>query len=200
MKVLNLYSGLGGNRRLWSDDLEVTAVEYDAKIAAVYQDLYPDDTVIVTDAHQYLLDHYEEFDIIWSSPPCQSHSSFRKNICCNFRGTKPVYPDMKLYQEILLLDNYFKGRWVVENVKPFYEAMIEPRVFMNRHMFWSNCNIGTVVLNKANLRAAQIPQLQEYHDINLSEYDLKGLNKRQLLRNMVDRNLGKFVMEEVLRD
>ena len=199
MKVLNLYAGLGGNRRLWDDSLEVTAVEYDSKIASIYADLYPSDTVVVADAHQYLLDHYNEFDIIWSSPPCQSHSSFRKNICCNFRGTKPVYPDMRLYQEILLLDNYFKGKWVVENVKPFYNTLIEPRVFMNRHMFWSNCEIGTVVLEKAKLREAQIPQLQEYHDIDLSGYDLKGLNKRQLLRNMVDRDLGKFVFEEMMR-
>ena len=200
MKVLNLYCGLGGNRRLWSDDLEVTAIEYDEKIAAVYQDLYPNDKVIVTDAHQYLLDNYQDFDVIWSSPPCQSHSSFRKNICCNFRGTKPVYPDMKLYQEILLLDGYFKGRWVVENVKPFYEVLIEPRTFMNRHMFWSNCEIGTVVLDKAKLRTAQIPQLQEYHDIDLNKYDVSGLNKRQLLRNMVDKDLGRFVMDEILKD
>ena len=198
-KVLNLYSGLGGNRRLWSGDIEVTAIEYDPKIAAVYKDLYPNDTVIVADAHQYLLDHYQEFDIIWSSPPCQSHSSFRKNICCKFRGTKPVYPDMRLYQEILLLDNYFSGKWVVENVKPYYESLIEPRVFMNRHMFWSNCEIENISLPKAKLREAQVPQLQAYHDIDLSKYDLKGLNKRQLLRNMVDKELGKVVFDDLMK-
>lgn len=63
---LNLYAGLGGNRKKLPDDVQVTAVEMDGRIAAVYKRLYPQDTVIIGDAHQYLLDHYEEFDFIWS--------------------------------------------------------------------------------------------------------------------------------------
>ena len=31
MKVLNLYAGIGGNRKLWTD-VEITAVEYNQKI------------------------------------------------------------------------------------------------------------------------------------------------------------------------
>ena len=31
-------------------------------------------------------------------------------------GKSPIYPDMKLYEEILLLDYHFKGKYVVENV------------------------------------------------------------------------------------
>lgn len=27
MKILNLYAGIGGNRKLWGDDHEVTVVE-----------------------------------------------------------------------------------------------------------------------------------------------------------------------------
>ena len=79
MNVLNLYAGLGGNRRLW-DEVKVTAVEFNADIANVYCHLYPADNVIVGDAHQYLLDNFKNFDFIWSSPPCQTHSSFRQNI------------------------------------------------------------------------------------------------------------------------
>lgn len=71
MKILNLYAGIGGNRKLWGDDYEITAVEFDPEIARAYQDRYPNDTVIVGDAKQYLLDHYKEFDFIWASPPCQ---------------------------------------------------------------------------------------------------------------------------------
>ena len=69
IKILNLYAGIGGNRKLWHGDIEVTAVEYDREIAKIYKQIYPSDNLIVTDAHQYLLTHYNEFDFIWSSPP-----------------------------------------------------------------------------------------------------------------------------------
>ena len=124
MKILNLYAGIGGNRKLWGDKHEITAIEIDPKIAAIYQDFFPNDKVIVTDAHKYLLEHFKEFDFIWSSPPCPSHSrarfwgSFGKN------KTK-VFPDLKLYEEVLFLQHYFKGKWVVENVKPYYEPLIK---------------------------------------------------------------------------
>ena len=36
IKVLNLYAGIGGNRKLWpSDKIEVTAVEYKQEIADI---------------------------------------------------------------------------------------------------------------------------------------------------------------------
>lgn len=66
LKILNLYAGIGGNRKLWGDDHEVTAVENVQAIADIYAQLFPNDTVIVGDAHQYLLDHHKEFDFIRS--------------------------------------------------------------------------------------------------------------------------------------
>ena len=80
MKILNLYACLGGNRYKWNEvkeDIEVTAIELDPEAARLYQERFPNDTVIVADAHQYLLDHYKEFDFIWSSPPCPTHSRFQ---------------------------------------------------------------------------------------------------------------------------
>lgn len=198
MKVLNLYAGIGGNRKLWDDSLEVTAVEYNPQIAAVYQDLYPSDTVIVADAHEYLKDNFEQFDIIWTSPPCQTHSSFRKNICCEFRGTKPEYPDMRLYAEILFLQNYFNGIFVVENVKPFYNPLIKEDKELHRHLFWSNAKLRDSIFETAMLREAQIPDLQEYHGVNLDGYDLVGVDKRQVLRNMVNSKLGEHIMNCML--
>lgn len=195
MKILNLYAGIGGNRKLWEGH-EVTAVEMNPEIAKIYQDLFPEDKVIVGDAHQYLLDHYQEFDFIWSSPPCQSHSSFRHNICVRFRGTPPEYPDMKLYQEIIFLKHHFNGLWVVENVKPYYEPLI-PGKLVQRHLFWSNFEIENVEVKKDVIRTAQIPDLQAHHGFDLSRYKLS--NKRQILRNCVYPELGLHVLNCALQ-
>lgn len=110
MKILNLYAGIGGNRKLWGDQHEITAIESDKDIANIYKDNFPNDKVIITDAHEYLLNHYKKFDFIWSSPPCQTHSSFRQNICVRYRGSKPEYPDMRLYQEIIFLRTNYNGK------------------------------------------------------------------------------------------
>ena len=143
MKILNLYAGIGGNRKKWDEtgDHDITAVELNPKIAEIYQDFFPKDKVIVADAHQYLLDHFQEFDFIWSSPPCPSHSRIRRYMAVERGQNKPIYPDMNLYQEILLLQEYYKGKYVVENVIAFYEPLIKPSEFAN-HYFWHNFNIA----------------------------------------------------------
>ena len=191
MKVLNLYAGIGGNRKLWKG-VEVTAVECSPCIAAIYADLYPNDKICLGDAHSYLLNHYKEFDFIWTSPPCQTHSSFRHNICVRYRGTKPKFPDMTLYEEIIFLQHHFKGKWVVENVKPYYKPLIEGKL-IQRHVFWSNFDIPDLKLKADKIRTAQIPQLQKLHGVNLSKYNLE--NKRQVLRNCVHKKLGKHILD-----
>jgi len=194
MKILNLYAGLGGNRKNWEGH-DITAVEYNTDIAKIYKDFFPEDKMIIGDAHQYLLDHYKEYDFIWSSPPCQSHSSFRFNICVRFRGTPAVYPDMTLYQEIIFLQKHFKGKWVVENVKPYYTPLIEPTAVLQRHLFWSNFDIPDKEFTKDKIRTAQIPQLQDKYGFDLSSYRLK--NKRQVLRNCVEPEVGKHIIEQL---
>ena len=198
MKILNLYAGLGGNRRLWCSEHQITAVEWDADIAAYYRDTYPDDELVIDDAHQYLLDHYTEYDVIWTSPPCQSHSSFRFNIGVRYRGVKAIYPEMSLWQEILFLKTHFNGIWVVENVKPYYKPLIEPTIELQRHYFWSNKPIAAKEFPKDNIRTAQIPDLQIHHQIDLSNYKIS--NKRQALRNCVEGHLGRYVLNEVISE
>lgn len=192
MKILNLYAGIGGNRKLWEGH-EITSVENNPQIVPIYRDMFPGDTLIEGNAHQYLIDHYAEFDFIWSSPPCQTHSSFRYNICVRYRGTKPEYPDMRLYKEILFLKYHCKTKWVVENVKPYYKPLVEPSKYLLRHLFWCNFDIADLDLKANKIRTAQIPQLEEYHGYNLEGRKLK--NKRQVLRNCVYPKLGAHILK-----
>lgn len=191
-KVLNLYAGIGGNRKLW-EDVEVTAVEYDPKIASIYQDFFPDDTVIVTDAHEYLLEHYgDSWDFIWSSPPCPSHSHIRKELAVEARKqNKAIYPDMKLYEEILFLQGYISNPWVVENVISWYEPLIKPYDVAN-HYFWSNFNI-TNLSKKSREHHANIKGLEVRKGFDLSKYH--GIDKIRLLRNYTESELGNHIFE-----
>jgi len=195
MKILNLYACLGGNRFKWGDDHEITAVELDPELARMYQERFPNDTVIITDAHQYLLDHYKEFDFIWSSPPCPSHSRVR------YWGAgsgkmKTIYPDMNLYQEILFLSFYFKGKYVVENVVPFYDPLI-PAKKIGRHLFWSNFIIPNFKTIEADVNRGLVSDYEKLHKINLSGY--KGTQRKDKIgRNLVHYETGKTILDTVL--
>lgn len=192
MRILNLYAGIGGNRRLWGDEHEVVAVELDPKIAAAYAMLYPSDTVVVADAHEYLLNHFAEFDFIWSSPPCQSHSKLRFHVGVQGKGFAPKFPDMSLYEEIIFLRHHFAGAWAVENVDPYYGAIMKPTAKLNRHLYWSNFPLPRVKAFRDDIRSAQIPQLQLVHDFNLEGISLP--DKRQALRNCVPAQDGLAIL------
>ena len=207
MKILNLYAGIGGNRKNWGDDHEITAVEWKKDIAGVYKKFFPKDKIIIADAHDYLLKHFEEFDFIWSSPPCPSHS-----VTNHFLKGQGIfrYPDMKLYEEIIFLQHFFKGSWVVENVKPYYEPLITPQ-YVGRHAFWSNFYISLIKIDyqigtmnrqasketqrRAIIREAQIPELIDLHGLK----DFKVKNKRQVLRNCVLPELGLHILNCSIR-
>lgn len=186
MKILNLYAGIGGNRRLWGDEHDITAVEWDKEIAAIYKDFYPNDTVIVADANQYLLDHYKEYDFIWSSPPCPSHSQIRR--CGVHRGqNEAIYPDMVLYQEIIVLRTFAKCNWVVENVIPYYSPLITG-IKLGRHLFWSNLHIPEMQIDEGS-REERHKSLID----TLTQY--KTVNKQKLIRNMVNPKIGKYLLD-----
>jgi len=193
MKALNLYAGIGGNRKLWDEveDIEVTAVEYDENISKAYKGRYPNDIMIVADAKQYLLDHYKEFDFIWISPPCQSHSTII-NSQYTRDSYKPEYPDFTLYQIISFLQLHGKNiKWVVENVKPYYEPLIKPSAVIDRHLYWSNFNISEIKIEK--LYVIKHVTIDTLKDFDLSKYDIP--DKRQVIRNQVDYNVGKHIFE-----
>lgn len=202
MKVLNLYAGIGGNRKLW-EDVEVTAIEWDEAIAEIYQGFFPNDKVIVTDAHQYLLEHYKEFDFIWSSPPCPSHTIL--NHILNAQGIVR-YPDMKLYEEIIFLQSWFNGLYCIENVRSYYKPLIKPQE-LDRHYFWANFliapykpidkgfNITNSRESTRRLARDYIDKLEEHHGFSLEKYEFSSSYKRRLaLRNCVYPPLGAHIL------
>lgn len=196
---MNLYAGIGGNRKLWGDEHYITAIEFNQSVANAYKDLYPNDTVIVADAHQYLLEHYHEFDFIWASPPCQSHSRARYIVAQSDyeqKNVQPIYPDMKLWQEIIFLSNYAKCDWVVENVIPFYKPLIQPSFTIQRHHFWSNKFIFGNHFECDRIQSSNAFKEKNY-GINLKKYRFQGIEKRQVLRNCVKPELGLYVFQQI---
>ena len=199
MKILNLYAGIGGNRKLWGDEHEITAVELNPEIAKIYQDLFPNDKVIVADAHEYLLEHFKEFDFIWSSPPCPTHSRLRfqqSKIRSDVYEMK--YPDMKLYQEIILLKHYFKGKYVVENVKSYYDPLIKPQE-SERHYFWCNFIIDKRKA-KEDVVIRNISTNDTVFGFNISKYSLNSLDKRVILRNLVNPKLALSIFNSAFKE
>jgi len=193
MKILNLYAGIGGNRKLWGNEHEITAVENNQEIANIYKDYFPDDIVIITDAHQYLLDHYNEYDFIWSSPPCPTHSRF------NLPIKKKRYPDMSLYQQIILLKWFFNGKWCIENVISYYEPLIIPTI-RDGHYFWTNFIIKSNKVQRLinNMNNKDIANERGYNLDELNDI-LKDNDKVELaLRNCVLPETGLHILNRAL--
>ena len=212
MKILNLYSGIGGNRKLWGDEHQITAIEYVPEIAKIYKDLFPNDNVIITDAHEYLLKHYKEFDFIWASPPCPTHSRARYGLGFHGGKVEGVYPDMRLYQEIIFLKHHFRGKWCVENVMSYYQPLITPDI-IGRHYYWTNFRMGTnIKIDPTNitaqskkypgrtgvLRASNTEDFEKRFGYDLSKYQIR--NKRLLLRNCVEPEIVLHILMESIRE
>jgi DNA (cytosine-5)-methyltransferase 1 len=198
MRILNLYACLGGNRYKWDEvaDIEVTAVELDPELARLYQERFPNDKVIVADAHQYLLDHYKEFDFIWSSPPCPTHSKAR---FARRETTSVAYPDMKLYEEIIFLEKWFKGKYLVENVVPYYTPLI-PAKKIGRHLYWCNFNLpNDLGVRKVSIMEGkdEVSRWCKFHDYDFRLY--KGQQRTdKIARNLVDYEAGRTILETAL--
>lgn len=203
IKILNLYACLGGNRYKWDEvaEIEVTAVELDPEAARLYKERFPNDIVVVADAHQYLLDHYKEFDFIWSSPPCPSHSRARYWSSSNYETTtEAIYPDMKLYQEILFLQHYYKtGKWCVENVIPYYEPLIQAQK-RGRHLYWANFNLPNDLKDRRFAISSSKQELKGlcvFHNYDFNKY--KGEQSvLKMARNLVDYEAGKTILQRAL--
>ena len=200
MKILNLYACLGGNRYKWGNEHEITAVEIDPELCEMYKKRFPADTVICEDAHEFLLNHFREFDFIWSSPPCPSHSRSafvsRKSEKAKH---KPLFPDLKLYEEIIFLQKYFKGKFCVENVIPYYKPLI-PAQKRGRHLYWCNFPLPQNLNERKSVLMEDKDDMNKwckFHDFNFYEY--KGEQRVQkIARNLVDYEAGKTILETAM--
>lgn len=195
MKILNLYAGIGGNRKLWGNKHEITAVEIEPNIARIYQDYFPNDNVIVGDAHEYLRKHFREFDFIWASPPCPTHSVLQMT---RYYDEKLKYPDMTLYQEIIWLQSFFKGKWVIENVKPYYKPLIQPTFVMERHCYWASDYILDMEHSDGAYTEIRddVHEMEKVYGYDLSKYS-RQVEIRKVLRNAVKPEDGKYIFEKI---
>jgi DNA (cytosine-5)-methyltransferase 1 len=213
MKGLILYAGCGGFRHGVRnfEGWEWTAVEIRKDICGMYHELFPEDTLIQGDAHQYLLDHYKEYDFIQSSPPCQTHSRIRYCLTRNKENTPDVYPDLTLWQEAIFLDYHFDGVYLLENVFPYYakcmRVMPDRIYFINRHYIWSNANMfgideakdfGIPSMYHQNVNGrTQRNEINEFVKNNRVWFDpraygyVKGM--RLVLRNMMEHEIAEYV-------
>ena len=190
----------GGGWQLQKED-KVVAVELNPIIAEIYKEKYPEDEVIIADAHQYLLEHFKEFDFIWSSPPCPTHSKVRKSLAIKkdkqgneYEQNKPVYANMMLYEEIILLDNYFDGFYCVENVIPFYEPLIKGQQ-LGRHLFWSNVKLNEKIKFKPRGNFDNAEELAKDLGYDISKWH--GVSKILLLRNCCEDDISEYIFGEI---
>ncbi len=106
---------------------------------------------------------------------------------------------MSLYQEIIFLDNFFDGKYCVENVIPYYEPLI-PAQKRNRHLYWTNF----ILPNNLNERKCSIMEGKdevnkwcEFHEYDFTKY--KGQQRiDKMARNLVDYEAGKTILETAL--
>jgi len=192
LRILDLFCGLGGVAKgfqRWLDEhgveYEYTAVDINKEVLKVHKYLNPKSQVVLRDAYSFTNDELKEFDFIWASPPCQSHS--RAQVMWKRRK-----PDMRLYDLIKQLLRVNKP-FVVENVIPYYEPPIKPNYRIDRHFLWTNIKQPLFIdkLSRTPLHEMSISQLAEFHGIPLKYLKLlKHTDKRQVLRNMVNPKLS----------
>lgn len=194
MKALNLYAGIGGNRKDWPSHWEVTNVESDPNLVKELKRNFPNDKVVLGDAHEYLKLHYQNYDFIWSSPPCQTHSRMNRINCEKYH--RHEYIDPQLFQQIIFLQENFQGGYCVENVKAYYGSIFSP-VCYGRHCFWTNFDIECLNYEVPNITLfdLSLQELSNHFRIELSKniYLKDSHDPKQPYRNAVHPELGELI-------
>ncbi len=106
---------------------------------------------------------------------------------------------MKLYEEIILLDKFYKGKYCVENVIPFYEPLIAAKK-RGRHLYWTNFNLPNILSKRKSPEmkgSGSIERFSKFHNYDFYKYKGKQ-NRGKMSRNLVDYEAGKTIFETVL--
>ena len=107
---------------------------------------------------------------------------------------------MTLYQEIIFLQHHFEGKWIVENVTPYYEPLI-PAKKRDRHLYWTNFNLPSVLSKREQAKICsgtiEVKKLCEFHNYDFYKYKGKQPTNK-IARNLVDYEAGKTILETVL--
>jgi DNA (cytosine-5)-methyltransferase 1 len=99
-------------------------------------------------------------------------------------------------KRLFFLDKFFKRKYVVENVIPYYEPLITAQK-RGRHLYWANFKLPNFTSRDAKIREWQLPELEKHHNIDLSGYN-GSQNKRKIARNLVDYEAGRTIFETAL--
>ena len=157
-------------------------------IAIFFQKIHND---TVSDAHQYLLDHYKEFDFLFG---------LRRRVLLIAElaqcKKKKIYPDMALYQVIIFLKHWFRGKvFSISTIIPYYKPLIESVSTENahRHCLWTNFWVQDMEKPIKKLATCKAPEerkmLQEEFGFNLDKYT--GVDKRKTFAELRSARIRK---------
>jgi DNA (cytosine-5)-methyltransferase 1 len=114
------------------------------------------------------------------------------------------YPDMKLWQEIIYLQECFEGDWCVENVITYYDPLIEPQE-RGKHYFWSNFYIPEFELEGMKMETrgpskGRLETARKRTGFDLSEEDVTKSDELKMLNNAVTPELGKHIFDAATKN
>ncbi len=210
IKILDLFCGIGGvakgfQRYLLEQGMsfEYYAVDVDPKVLRAHKKFNPLSNTILRDAYSFTDDELLEFDFIWASPPCETHS--RLNFYNWGNPKKYKEPDMRFYELIEMLYR-LNIPFVVENVEPYYKPPIKPSVKVYRHVLWTNLSIRPFRVDLPNFSDVKddVKSLTKYHGVPRDVVNTLGTARkaRSALRDMVNPivsyNIAKQIFPQVL--
>ena len=94
----------------------------------------------------------------------------------------------------MFLENYYGGKYCVENVIPYYEPLI-PAKKIGRHLYWTNFRLPNDLGERKHSIMESKDETKkwcEFHNYDFTKY--KGTQPVQkIARNLVDYEAGKTI-------